>query len=67
MAHISSVKIDTGVLLSNLYVETSGGADPIRCHGHRKGDATRMKQLIEQYQTAYYRSPGTAGQPPSTA
>ncbi len=66
MAHISSVKIDTGVLLSNVYIETSGGANPIVCHGHRKGDAGRMKELIEQYQTAYYRAGGPAAQPPST-
>ena len=58
MAHIASVKIETGVLLSNVLIETSGGASPIVCHGHRKGDAVRMKQLIEQYQTDYYRGPG---------
>jgi len=57
MAHIASVKIDTGVVLSNVLIETSGGASPIVCHGHRKGDAGRMKQLIEKYQTEYYRRP----------
>jgi hypothetical protein len=57
MAHIASVKIDTGVVLSNVLIETSGGASPIVCHGHRKGDADRMKQLIESYQTEYYRRP----------
>jgi hypothetical protein len=57
MAHIASVKIATGVLLSDVLVETSGGSDPIVCHGHRKGDASRMKSLIEQYPTAYYRTP----------
>jgi hypothetical protein len=56
MAHIASVKIDTGVLLSNVLIETSGGASPIVCHGHRKGDANRMKLLIEAYQTDYYRN-----------
>ena len=55
MAHIASVKIETGVLLSNVLIETSGGSDPILCHGHHKRDATRMKTLIEQYQTDYYR------------
>ena len=60
IAHISSVKIRTGLLLSDVLVETSGGASPIRCHGHRKGDAVEMKRLIEQHQDAYYR----AGQPP---
>ena len=58
MAHIASVKIETGAILSDVLIETSGGSDPIVCHGHRKGDATRMKSLIEQYQTAYYRSAG---------
>jgi hypothetical protein len=55
MAHIASVKIETRMLLSDVLIETSGGSDPIACHGHRKGDATRMKDLIERYQTAYYR------------
>jgi hypothetical protein len=63
MAHIASVKIDTGVLLSNVLIETSGGASPIVCHGHRKGDANRMKVLIEAYQTDYYRS--RSGGPPT--
>jgi hypothetical protein len=57
MAHIASVKIETGALLSNVLIETSGGSDPIVCHGHGKRDATRMKTLIEQYQTGYYRTP----------
>ena len=54
-AHIASVKIETGMLLSDVLIETSGGTDPIACHGHRKGDATTMKNLIERYQTEYYR------------
>ncbi len=58
MAHISSVSIDTRMLLSDVIIETSGGSDPIRCHGHRKGDAAQMKTLIERYQTDYYRGGG---------
>jgi hypothetical protein len=65
MAHIASVKIDTGVLLSNVYIETSGGANPIACHGHRKHDATRMKQLIEEFQTAHYRAGGVPAPTPA--
>ena len=57
MAHVSSVKIDTGILFSDVLIETSGGSHPIRCSGHRKGDAVRMKALIERYQTDYYRPP----------
>jgi hypothetical protein len=55
MAHVASVRIDTNLMFSDLYIETTGGASPIRCHGHRKGDAVRMKELIERYQTDYYR------------
>jgi len=64
MAHVASVNIDTGMLLSNVLIETSGGSDPILCHGHRKGDAVRMKELIERYQTDHYRVP--ASRPPGT-
>jgi hypothetical protein len=67
MAHIASVKIETGVVLSDVLIETSGGSDPIICHGHRKGDAGRMKDLIERYQTSYYRGgpAGPVGPPPT--
>jgi hypothetical protein len=47
MAHIASVKVITGALLSDVLIETSGGASPIVCHGHRKSDAVRMQGLIE--------------------
>ena len=60
MAHVASVRIDTNLMFSDLYIETTGGASPIRCHGHKKGDAIRMKELIEQYQTEYYRGRGPA-------
>jgi hypothetical protein len=68
MAHIASVKIETGVILSDVLIETSGGTDPIACHGHRKGDAARIKTLIEGYQTQYFRGggPGPVGTGGST-
>ncbi len=59
LAHIASVKIQTGVLLSDVLIETSGGAHPIRCHGHRNADAVRMKALIEEHQNRYYRAAAT--------
>jgi hypothetical protein len=54
-AHVASVKIDTGFVFSDVFIETSGGESPVKCHGHRKRDALEMKRLIEQFQTAYYR------------
>jgi hypothetical protein len=58
IAHVASVGIDTNMLFSDVVIETTGGASPVKCHGHRKKDAVRMKALIEQYQTAYYRGNG---------
>jgi hypothetical protein len=54
MAHVASVEIDTNLFFSNVIVETSGGSEPVRCHGHRKRDAVEMKRLINQFQSAYY-------------
>ena len=56
MAHVASVRIDTNLMFSDVYIETTGGASPIKCHGHSKRDAVRMKELIERYQTEYYRN-----------
>jgi len=55
MAHVASVEIDTNLFFSNVVIETSGGSEPVRCHGHRKRDAIEMKRLINEFQTAYYR------------
>jgi hypothetical protein len=58
MAHVASVRIDTNLMFSNVLIETTGGHSPIQCRGHHKRDAIRMKELIEQHQSAYYRSAG---------
>jgi hypothetical protein len=58
IAHVASVGIETGMILSDVLIETSGGSDPIVCHGHWKGDARAMKGLIERQQTAYYQGRG---------
>lgn len=64
IAHVASVSIDTNLFFSNVLIETTGGTTPVSCHGHRKGDAVQMKQLIEQHQTQYYRSPTAAAPAP---
>ncbi len=56
IAHVASVTIDTNVLFSDVYIETTGGAAPIHCRGHRKHDAEQMKHLIEQFQSEYYQA-----------
>jgi hypothetical protein len=57
MAHVASVRINTGLMLADILIETTGGSSPIHCRGHRKGDAVTMKQLIEEYQSSYYQTP----------
>ena len=64
IAHVSSVSVDTHLFFADVLIHTSGGTDPIRCHGHTKTDAVEMKNLIERYQTAQY---GPGGGPPPAA
>jgi hypothetical protein len=62
LAHVASVLIDRNLFFSDVMIESSGGASPVRCHGHRKADAVEMKRLIEQFQSAHYRrGPESAG------
>jgi hypothetical protein len=57
IAHVASVRIDTKLFFSDVFIETSGGVSPISCYGHHKKDALRIKELIDQYQTDYFRAP----------
>ncbi|MFZ0278297.1 MAG: hypothetical protein WA254_09185 [Candidatus Sulfotelmatobacter sp.] len=50
MSKVASVHISTGVLWSEVRIESTGGTDPITSHGHRKQDAQRIRDLIERYQ-----------------
>jgi hypothetical protein len=49
---VASVQIKTGVIWSEIRIDSTGGADPITSHGHRKRDAVRIRELIESYQAA---------------
>ena len=61
IAHVASVRIDTKLLFADVFIETTGGQSAIQCRGHHKGDALEIKRLIEEFQTAYYRT----SQPPA--
>jgi hypothetical protein len=54
ISHVSSIKIDTNLVFSDVFIETTGGRNPIVCHGHTKGDAIEMKKLIEKLQSERY-------------
>ena len=57
MAHVASVRIDTNLMFSDVVIESSGGTSTVVCHGHSKADAARIKEIIERYQSEYYRTP----------
>jgi len=50
ISKVASVHITTGVVWAEIRIESTGGTDPITSHGHRKADAQRIRDLIEQYQ-----------------
>jgi hypothetical protein len=50
LSRVASVTIDTGLLFADLRVESSGGGEDIVSHGHTKGDAKRVKALVEDWQ-----------------
>jgi hypothetical protein len=56
IAQVASVRISTGILWSEIRIESSGGTDPITSHGHRKADAQRIRDLIESHQSAVKRT-----------
>jgi len=50
MSQVASVHIKTGLIWSEIVIESAGGADPITSYGHGKRDAQRIRDLIERYQ-----------------
>jgi hypothetical protein len=50
ISQVASVKISTGMVWSDIVIESSGGTDPITSHGHRKADALRIRDLVEGFQ-----------------
>ena len=60
ISKVASVHIKTGMIWSEILIESSGGSDPIASHGHSKADAQRIKELIENAQSdfAHHPQPG---------
>jgi hypothetical protein len=51
LSKVASVRIETGLLWSDITIESTGGSDPLTSHGHTKADARRIKELIENAQS----------------
>jgi len=54
---VASVIVDAGLVFGEVIIETTGGSQPIRCHGHRKRDAEAIRTSISENQ-------GRRGSPP---
>ncbi len=50
ISKVASVHISTGMIWSDIVIESTGGTDPITSHGHSKKDAQRIRDLVETYQ-----------------
>jgi hypothetical protein len=61
LSKVASVHIKTGLIWSDVLIESSGGSDPLASHGHTKADAIRIKDLIEEAQAQMARQPETPG------
>ena len=57
ISKVASVHITTGMVWSDILIESSGGSDPLASHGHRKSDAKRIKELVESYQADFAKNP----------
>ncbi len=49
---VASIHLKTGLIWCDILIESTGGSDPLASHGHSKADGRRIKELIEQLQTA---------------
>ena len=50
LSKVASVHIQAGVVWSDILIESSGGSDPLKSHGHPKSDALRIRDLIQSTQ-----------------
>jgi hypothetical protein len=50
ISKVASVHIKTGLIWSDILIESSGGSDPLASHGHTKADAQRIRELVEEAQ-----------------
>jgi len=49
---IASVRVSAGLFFADVIIETTGGSQPIVCHGHWKSDAEGIREKISGAQAA---------------
>ncbi len=58
ISKVASVNIQTGLIWSEIRIDSAGGSNPIVSHGHLKGDARAIRDLIERFQQSQRTSQG---------
>ena len=51
LSRVASVRIEARICFADVRIESSGGGDDLVSHGHWKGDAFRLRDLIQEWQT----------------
>jgi hypothetical protein len=54
---IASVRVSAGLFFADVIIETTGGSQPIVCHGHWKGDAEGIRTKISEAQSSRRSAP----------
>jgi hypothetical protein len=49
---VASVSVDSSLIFGDVIIETTGGSQPIRCHGHLRGDAEEIRRQITESSAA---------------
>lgn len=57
LQRVASVHIETGILWSDIRIESNGGENDLESHGHTKSHALRIKELIEAAQNRHLGAP----------
>jgi len=58
ISKVASVNIQTGIMWSDIRIDSTGGSNPIVSHGHNKEDARAIRDLIERLQQTMPSSKG---------
>ena len=53
ISKVASVHIKSGMFFSDVLIESSVGGDPLKSRGHKKRDAVRMRDLIQDKQGSF--------------
>jgi hypothetical protein len=48
---VASVSVDSSLIFGDVIIETTGGSQPIRCHGHLRRDAEEIRRQITEAQS----------------